>query len=161
MATRGHAALRDHGHCNPDLSDAMVRHPAAGFEVAIDVANLQPRLRRPGDPEPSLVMADADQSDGATSSLEVPHPWPGSAPVGSCDNERRIDVGAGGSRRLRIGRPTVETSVLERVDRWWGWLSRNVVKIFVRVLTSTRPGRVVGLAVEELRPGLAARVLDG
>jgi hypothetical protein len=67
----------------------------------------------------------------------------------------------GNQLRLRIGRPTLKTSALERVDRWWGWLSRNVVKIFLRVLTSTRPGRMIELAVEELRPGLAARVLDG
>jgi hypothetical protein len=62
--------------------------------------------------------------------------------------------------RLRIGRPGRLTSALERVDELWSRLLCSVVRLLLRLLTSTRSGRLIELAVEELRPGLAARFLE-
>jgi glycosyltransferase involved in cell wall biosynthesis len=146
----------------PDLSDSMVRHPAAGFDVAIDVASLPSRLRRPGICSLHLVIGTD------TISRTVPLRASGSL-IGSLGARRSdrstTDVAFTLARadqlRLRMGRPSVLTSALERVDRWWGRMSRNIIRVLLRVLTSTRPGRMIELAVEELRPGLAARFLDG
>jgi CDP-glycerol glycerophosphotransferase len=145
----------------PDLRDSVVRHPAAGFEVAIDIASLPPRLRRPGICTLHLNIG-TDRisrtvplrvSESIAAAVEFRRPTRSRTDV-------TFKVARSNEVRLQIGRPGRLTSALQWGDECWSWLSRTSVKILLRVLTSTRPGRMIELAIEELRPGLAARFVD-
>ena len=145
----------------PDLRDAVVGHPTAGFEVAIDMANLPSRLRRPGIYRLSLeIGTDAIRR---TVTLRASHPRSAGLD-GRRSTRSRARIALTTTRanevRLRIGRPGRLTSALACVDEAWSRLSRTVARVLLRVLTLTRPGRLIELAIEELRPGLAARLVE-
>jgi poly(ribitol-phosphate) beta-N-acetylglucosaminyltransferase len=144
----------------PDLRDYLVRHPTAGFEVAIAVASLRPHLLRPG--ICSLELTIGTEAIHRTVPIRVPESIAATPGFQASSAYRAVafEVTGASHLRLRIGRPSRVISALETFDRSWSWLSRNAVKTLVRILTSNRPGRMIELALEELRPGLAARILQ-
>jgi CDP-glycerol glycerophosphotransferase len=139
----------------PGLRDAVVRHPAAGFDVALDVSRLPPRLRRPG-------FCSLHLSIG-TDAIRRTTPLRASRSIAAGTQARRSAEAAGeigvavtpaGTLRLRIGRPGHVCSLLEQMDTAWSAVCTVAQRALVRGVLATRAGRMIELAVDGLRPGL-------
>lgn len=144
----------------PELRDAVVSYPMAGFTAVIDLATAAT-----GQPLPRGVWA-IDLSVG-TDAVRRTRPLRLRAGVAAGvvlqqrgDRAARLRVAAGRSVRLEVGQPNRAVVFLMRAEMGASSVARLGLRAVERTLERTRAGRLVLASLSVYRPELARRVFD-
>jgi glycosyltransferase involved in cell wall biosynthesis len=134
----------------PELRDKTMRYPRAGYRAAIDLGTAAD-----GRPLPPGTWGVWLSIGNARIRRSIPARPPRGGNAAARQRSEIVVKGgglrtnAGGALRLQVGRPSVTDRVLERAEAVALRLNRRVA----RVLSVSRAGRLLGMALERARPG--------
>ena len=144
----------------PELRDSVVRYPSAGFAASIDVS--RPSSRPPPGVY-SIHLTVGTERVHRTAPVRLPRGVTDRWVDGrsrAATASASLYVTPARELRLRLASPGRPTMWLERAEFAYVRVSRFVINLAVRLLTASHPGRMLELAIEQLRPGLAGRLID-
>ncbi len=145
-----------HPTTTPKLRDQQTRYPNAGFSASIDLATAAGGRPLPAGAWSLLLRVGTGRVE-RTEAVRVGDLAARRAAIGPAAGHEPgpgvVYVAPAGDVRVRIGRAGPLTAALERVE----WAYRRLGGLALRVLSASRPGRLLRLAVDEINPALLGR----
>lgn len=137
----------------PELRDRTRSYPMAGYQVAIDLGTAAAGQPLAGGTW-TIHLSIGTAAVRHTVPLRISRATGGHAADVVLGGGLRVS--AAHELRLRVGRPRPLDLILERLEAMWVRLRRRALK----VVTTSRAGRLLEMAMEKLRPGTGASLAD-